>query len=269
MRTKTFNLGAAVNVSETVLKGRKRKLFFLSTSRILINRYRNAIGNGDVTFELNRDWFENRYQAKPVDYWGGDWKHASPPSERMSEKEERIFSESPYIRMARLKDAISAVYLYVNLKSFDKIRDSRHLRTILVESKRYGIPIHFFINRDDYYKGNVRKVVPLRQLISVLEIVKEDHYYRSQKDRTQEWRELFWKTSKKSLSEKAKKQAYNLVYRNYDVLRSLEADLHNNKNNPLEMRKMAMIWKKLKIETVKQYHDFLEEKWKAIYEAEQ
>ena len=72
------------------------------------------------------------------------------------------------------------------------------------------------------------------------------------------------------MSREAKKKADSLVYYAYnkDALASLEADLHNQKTNALVMRKMSMIWKKLKINTVKEYHDFLQEKWNAIYEAE-
>jgi hypothetical protein len=270
LKSKTFQLAAFMNTSERVLSGRRHKIFYLSTSRTLLNRYRNAVGYVSVTLELNRDWFEQRFQMKPVDYWGGDWKHASTPRERMSEKEERIFHDKPTITMPNLSQAINAVYLYVEIPRLDKERDSRHIRALLIEAKKTRIPVYLFTDRDSYYTGNIRKSVPLRQLIALLEIVKEDHWGRSNRDGTEEWRELFWKKSKKELSPKAQRAAYRMVYNNYtgDVLRGLEADLHNSKANAIEMRKMAMIWKKLNITTIKEFYEFLSEKWNAIYEAE-
>ena len=269
MQSKTFQLAAAMNSTEQGLKTR-RKMFYLSTSRIMANRYRVATGDVSVTLELNRDWFEQRYQAKPIDYWGRDWMHATDPLQKQSEKEERIYHDKPTIKMTSLGHALNAVHILAIPSRLDKTRDSRHIRTILIEAKRARLPVYYYTDRDAYYKGLWRKSVPVRQLIAMLEIVKEDHYYRSEREYTDDWRELFWKKSIKDLSEKAKKRSYKLVYNNYnrDQLRQLEADLHNNKNEPIQMRKMVMIWKKLKIHTIKDYHDYLEEKWKAIYEAE-
>lgn len=94
--------------------------------------------------------------------------------------------------------------------------------------------------------------------------------YHSLRDWTESWCELFWKNHKANLSNDGRKYSYKLVYenRNGNTLKDLEANIHNSKIDAIEMRKMAMLWKKLKISTVKQCHDYLVKKWTAIYEAE-
>jgi hypothetical protein len=271
LRTRTIQLAAAMNSSEHSLKAR-RKLFYLSTSRIMSNRYRAIRSKVDCTLEFNRDWFEQRYQAKPVDYWDGDWRkrvgsNSGELYNQYGEKEERIFHTKPTIELP--PQSFLAIHLLASPEHIDLTRDSRHLRTILIEAKRMGIEIYYYTDEKAYFTGNRHKAVPLRQLIGLLEIVKEDHYYRSYKDWTSEWRELFYKRSVDSLSERARRLSYNLVYHNWnkDQLRALEADLHNNKTQVDQMRKMALIWKKIDVTTIPQFHDYLVEKWRAIYEA--
>lgn len=269
LQTKSFNLTMAVSGSETIHHGRKRKLFFLSTSRIAANQYRSGSYSGSVTLVLNRDWFEQRYQAKPIDYWEGSWKKTK---DHISEKEERIFSDTPFIKIPTPSRAIHSIWLYDDLSRKMDSRFNVPMRQLLILAKRNNIPIHFFTDRNAYFRGDTRKTTDLKQLIARLEIEKNPPkpYSRMGKDWTSPWRELFWKQRKKDLSKEATRLAYNLNYHswNNDQLQSLEADLHNNKNNVFETRKMAAIWKKLKISTVREYHDFIKKKWTAIYDAE-
>jgi hypothetical protein len=266
LETRTFNLTAAVNTTEQGLKGRKNKLFYLSTSRIMANQYRQVVGFVNLTLELNRDWFEQRYQAKPVDYWGPEYREAN---KGQTEKEERIYSEKSTISMSSLSQAITGIFIYVDVKQIDKARDSRHLRTILIKAKQNQIPVYFFTDKQAYFVGNTRRTQPLSVLIGLLETHPPTYWGRLDRDWTQPYRELFWKTKKEELSKDAKRLADNLNYHSYngDTLRSLEADLHNNKANVIEMRKMALVWKKLKISTIKEFHDYLKDKWVAIYKA--
>mgnify|MGYP001180977322 CR=1 FL=1 len=281
LQQKKFRLSASFGTKSEMDKNHKGKMYYLSTSRLLGNRFMTGSTHYDgVNFVLDRGWFEKKYAAKPIDYWDGIWKkNAANPQvskrEKVGEAEERIYNNQPYIPLSNPAQVILEIHLLfqLNERKNDMKRWSKWVRGLLIQTKRYRIPLYWYEDREAFWKHDKRKSQPLTQLIKSLEQEKEKPYHSryGTKDYLKSWRELYFKVQTKDLTNEARKLASNLVYYSYNLrekIITLENDIHYEKKNAILIQKMAGIWRRIKAKSAKEYVEYLSKKWTEIFKQE-
>lgn len=263
LKQKQFNLATSAGTSQEQL--RKDRLFYLSTSRSPSADYaiQNVYKFGAM-LNLNGDWFNQRYKGKAVDYWERMWWSSAEGKTiggRTSEQEDRIFSDKPVIKFPENPtDVIQSVHLLVDTgKDFERV--SGQMRGILIECKKYGIPVYVYTDKNSWSVQDTRKTIPISELKPKLSGEVPAERWR-QTDWFKEWRELYHKKDYDQLSKKAKDVLYK-IFTYSDTPKSLEVDIHNMKTNITPpLARLLDIFKKLKISTAKEYVEYLKGKWK-------
>lgn len=263
LETKRFNLAASAGTSAEVEHQPKGTYYFLSTTRSKIGDYtlKSFYADG-VVINLNGQWLNNRYKAKPIDYWGRDWNK--------DEMEDRVFSRKPVLPLPKdATDLITAIHVLFRQEKLhsDDLRPY-FLRKLLLNAKLLQIPIYVYNNPEKWLAQDTSKAIDPRTLVSYPEKNMPSKPYQSRlKDYLKVWRELYFKNDRKTISPEAKKILYSIQFDMYkkDEINSLSAEIHNVKTKNNEgLIKLLKIFKELNIQTAKQYVDYLADKWDKI-----
>lgn len=257
LETKQFNLAASAGTSSEMSHQPKGTYYFLSTSRSKIGDYtlKSFYADG-VVINLNGQYLNSRYKAKAIDYWGKVWNK--------DEMEDRIFSRKPIIPFPKTAtDLTTSIHVLFRQEKLhpDDLRPY-FLRKLLLNAKLLHIPIYVYDNPESWLSQNNKKAIDPKTVISYPEKNMPSKTTQSMlKDYLKVWRELYYKNDYEKLSSDAKR-ILDRMYNKTDQINKLSADIHylKSKNNQ-GLIKLLKIFKKLDIETPKQYIDYLGSKW--------
>ena len=238
------------------------KLYFMSTTRTKTGGYHSGGGFRKAMFNLDGNWFNQRYRSGPIDYWGDRGKGM-----RASEAEDRVYSSEPTIPIG----GVTAVHIWLNMTGNDEmaIADRAMARQVLIAAKTRGIPAYFYDNHDAWIRQDTRKTADVSRLTGS----RGSSYYRGMRRRTymDDWLELMGATAQNQLSKDGDKLRYNLNY-DYDrrsAAESLATDMSNaRKPNSGPERESAVkiirYMNKHGLNTIPEFVDHIAAKWKAI-----
>ena len=237
------------------------KHYFLSTTRTKTGGYHAGGKWRGAIFNLNGDWFNQRYRSGPIDYWGNRGSGM-----RQSEAEDRVYSAEPTIPI----DGVTAVHVYLNTKTTDSEQlqhDSSVVRQILIAAKTRGIPAYFYNDHNAWILQDTRHTADVSQLTGS----RQPSYYRGMRRRSymENWLELIGAKSQSQLTRDADKLRYNLNY-DYDresAAQSLGTDMANARKPDSGPERDAAIkiiryMNQHKLNTIKQFVDHIAAKWK-------
>lgn len=239
------------------------KPYFLSTTRTLTGGYHQGGKWRGVMFNLDGNWFNQRYRSGPLDYWGNRGSGM-----RASEAEDRVYSAEPTIPTG----GVTAVHVFVagDQPDDENLQANRAVaRQVLIAAKTRGIPAYYYDNHDAWLRQDTRRTASVAQLTGK----KSNSYYRGMRRRTymHNWLELMGATAQNQLSKDADKTRYNLNY-DYDrdsAAKSLEVDMANARkpdSGPERETAVKIIryMNQHKLNTIRQFVDHIAAKWKNI-----
>lgn len=179
--------------------------YFLSTTRSKVGDYHRYTGSSAVMFVLDGNWLNQRYKTKAIDYWERAWQHSN--GTRSSESEDRVFTKTPEIPI----DGVLAVHVLLKEQSENR---SPEVRTILITAKKRGIPAYLYTDESAWRLQDTRKSVTPAEAAELLKGQQPKGYTPSRPPTMylEPWLELIYKNSKASLSPRAEKLRYDLVY---------------------------------------------------------
>ena len=245
----------------------KKKLYYLSLARSMTSTYTKS-GRGAAVMKLDGRKLGETYKGAPVDYWGSGWA--------TDEMEDRIFTDKPYIEPAdRYIEEISVpMPIWDSGKKYTQTYTTHNIKTakaIEEEGKKLGIPVYFYYDNANYRMQNKKKA-----LTSVDEWVK---MFDKAEGKTTEWdydtqfsepfylvpfieileKVYFGDGTKDDLSDKGQKLYDNMRWYE-DSIRSIVADIHNNKSDPKARPYIVTIGKAIR----KSKHGSFEDLIKAV-----
>jgi hypothetical protein len=236
--------------------------YFLSTTRTRHGGYHGWLGQDAVLFELDGDFYNQRYPGRAVDYWNN--RDPAKDHHKAHEAEDRIFSREPAIPAA-----ITAIDLYIAPDADEPAR--ARTRQVLILAKKAGIPVNLFNDQEAWRMRDTRKTADVSQLTG------QDPargYVSSRRGGfLKPWMELIQAKQKSQLSKDADRKRYDLQY-TYDrqgLAKSLAVDLSNarkpgpdpDRNNAVRIIKFMQ---KNSLSTVEDLVNYLADKWKNIKE---
>ena len=237
--------------------------YFLSTTRTKTGGYHQGSKWRGVMFNLNGDWFNQRYKSGPIDYWGNRGS-----SMRASEAEDRVFSAEPTIPIG----GVSAVHVFVDLNQpdSDNLGANRAVaRQIMIAAKTQDIPAYFYTDHDAWLRQDTRHTADVSQLTGA----RPTSGYRGMRRRPymQNWLELMGATARNQLHKDANNLLYNLNY-TYDLKNaadSLATDMANARkpdSGPEREQAVKIIryMQQHRLNTIPEFVDHIADKWKNI-----
>ena len=251
--------------------------FFLSTTRTLTGGYHSTTGSSGVMFNLDGNWYNQRYPGAPIDYWG-DRGPEYRVGGRRHEAEDRIFSKEPTISAG----GIQSVHVYVKPMD-EKERKSWGeyfpglARKVLLAAKKNKIPAYLYEDIEMWRHQDPRGRVSITQRETLRG---PDRPGRRSMSRSylEPWIELVYKKSQKELSPAADKLRYNLLYYGQDWSgkfndQGLGTDLSNARKPGNLDREQAVkvidLMRKNNWAAPADFAQAMHEKWKAIAQQEQ
>ena len=195
--------------------------YFFSTTRTRVGDYHRYVGSGGVLFVLDGNWFNDRYKARPIDYWERSWNY--PESGRTREAEDRVFSREPTIPIDGVKE------IHVLMKEQHEWR-SPAARQLLIAGKRAGIPTFFYTDERAWRLLNKQKTTSPDRDTPELRGQEPQRTNRPSRNYLDPWLELIYKKNKSELSNYGEKLRYNLIVygsRYEDEDQNLGVDLSN------------------------------------------
>jgi len=248
LETNKFKLTSSLGTSADDNLNPKKKFYFMSVSRVKFGGYTRSNTskyNSSVVLVLNGDKLNQKYHAKPVDYWGREFRKdkRAPKDSRLSadENEERLFSDKPEIPNA--SSYIKEIHVW-NYSEFKKLS----ALTNLADAK--GIPLYFHKDINTFKTLNKTKsqLVDRSLKSDIGEIIN------------------FIKTGKLVHNSTFEKAKYSIDYHKGDkekikkdfyfkeAVTILKNDIHNNKTtNREKINKLVEEMKKLKTRTVEDF----------------
>jgi hypothetical protein len=236
--------------------------YFLSTTRTRHGGYHGYLGQDAVLFELDGDFYNQRYPGKAVDYWNN--RNPSQDHHKAHEAEDRIFSREPAIPAA-----IRVMDVYVSEEADPNIR--ARARRLIIAAKKSGIAVNFFTDETAWRQRDTRKTAD----VGMLKGIDPAKGYVSSRRRGYliPWMELIQAKQKSQLSKDADRKRYDLQY-TYDrqgLAKSLAVDLSNarkpgpdpDRNNAVRIIKFMQ---QNSLATVEDFINYLADKWKNIKE---
>jgi hypothetical protein len=264
LKNKQFKLTSIADLSHSDARHQKGKHYYLSLSRNPLNDYSETNAHNSVMFNLNGDWFNQRYKGTPVDYWDRMWLTAN----RTSEQEDRVLSDFSNIPFKTPSDVIDEIHI-LNSASRDKeltTRINSISRKISILAKQYDIPVYFYTDKNNFLTQNKNKAVSLLQLSA--KQIKSIGGGKRTWEFLKPWIELYYINDRNALSEKAKKISYDLqrIHGKEDLGFTNEI---NNARTPGGLgyehaNHLLKIMRKEKLSTTKDYVNFLQAKWKNV-----
>jgi hypothetical protein len=250
--------------------------YFLSTTRTRRGGYHsNGVGDGAAMFNLDGNYYNQRYKGGPIDYWGD--KHSG--YDRAAEAEDRIFSKEPTIPSG----GVTSVHIYV--KPMDAVEREKYgtsysarARTALLAAKKAGIPAYLYEDRVGWVNQDPKARIAitgsretLRGQLPMYNPSRPPRQYMGK------WLELINKTNSASLSKETAKDVYTIVHNDpywlKDTIASLENDLGNaRKPSAGTDREVAVkiitFMNRNRLQTVTDFIMALRDKWAAIEQKE-
>jgi hypothetical protein len=255
--------------------------YYFSTARSKTSEYimKNHNYRSGV-MKLNGRWFSDKFPSKPIDYFDGWWiriRKMRPDDEFASrETEDRIMAKKPFINLGNMNEVIKELHFYFTEGYAQELLP--YYITIIKEAKINNIPIYFYADADAALIQNKSKAMPMKDVVNMLKAAKEKFeprkpYGRVARDYTKEWRELYHKDTYDSLSKEAKRKVYDLAraydMRKSEMTKSLEADIHNDRKYTERADKIKLlsdILRKERLNGIREFIDFLSDKWTKIME---
>lgn len=236
--------------------------YFLSTTRTRHGGYHGYLGQDAVLFELDGDFYNQRYPGKAVDYWNN--RNPSQDHHKAHEAEDRIFSKE-----AAIPAAITAIDLYIALDADDAAR--ARTRQVIILAKKSGIPVNLFNDQEAWRMRDTRKTADVGQLKG--QDPARGYVSRRKGGYLKPWMELMQAKTKAQLSKDADRKRYDLQY-TYDkqgLAKSLAVDLSNarkpgpdpDRNNAI---RIIQFMQQNRLATVNDFVNYLADKWKNIKE---
>jgi len=236
--------------------------YFLSTTRTRHGGYHGYLGQDAVLFELDGDFYNQRYPGKAVDYWNN--RDPMRDHHKAHEAEDRIFSREPAIPAS-----IRTIDLYTSVEA-DEMARARS-RRLLISAKKAGIPINFFNDETAWRQRDLSKPGNIALLTGNDDA--RGYVSRRRGGYLKPWMELIQAKKKSQLSKDADSKRYNLQY-TYDkqgMAKSLAVDLSNarkpgpdaDRNNAVRVIQFML---QNRLDTVNDLVNFLSDKWKNIKE---
>ena len=252
-----FELSSTLGASWEQQFAPKGYPYFLSTTRTRSGGYHQSVGSDAVLFELDGNFYNQRYPGRAVDYWNN--RNPSQSHHREHEAEDRIFSRDPAVPAA-----ITRMDVYVSLEA--EPDTLARVRKIALLAKQRGIPVRLFTDADAWRLGDERKQAGVSRLKGQ-EPSRRNYPSRRYLKR---WIELISANKKSQLSKEADSIRYNLMY-TYDkasAAKSLDNDLSNarkpDSSDRPDVVKIIKYMQANQLPTVQALVDHLAEKWKAI-----
>lgn len=244
------------------------KWFYLSTARSPVARYQDT-----QTLVLDGRKLAQRYSGGPMDYWGPEFRKASPSSHEM---EDRIWSRDQIIPDA--KDYIKEVHVYINSRITSPAYQKTN-RTIAKECKKAGIPVFFYDDKKAYELLNRAKAVkpefsvaPPKEDDAVYEpypgVIRKLFVREPQDSYVDSLVKLYWMKPEElqnSDSDESLKAAYK-AYRNIsgiDQGRGVASEIANDKRST-SMQSLAKVMRHGGFKDTKELFDFIREKFKDV-----
>jgi hypothetical protein len=248
----------------------KDHFYFLSTTRTKLGGYHQSVSSDAVIFVLDGNWYNQRYRAKSIDYWGN--RNPSIIAHRTHEAEDRLFSKESSIPI----DGVIAIHVYVRPPESDKDRDSEwnsrtiaNARQVLILAKKRNIKTFFYTDESAWRLQDTRKQANISILSKGINRTKD--YISRHKGYLYPWVEILMAKDPKTLSDKGQKLVYSLKFYSGlyldDTIRGLGADLSNaRKPDSGPDRKHAgtiiNFMRKNGLSTTKELVQYLRNKWK-------
>lgn len=233
--------------------------YFLSTTRTRHGGYHSTIGQDAVLFELDGNYYNQRYPGGSVDYW----LNRSPTVDhhRAHEAEDRIFSKK-----STMPAAITQMDVYVQRDADPEIR--ARTRKLLIMAKSKGIPVNFFNDLEAWRMRDTRKLGDVGLLRGQ---DTRKGYVSTHPGYLNPWIEIIQAKQKNQLSKKANEIRYSLQYTrdSNQIAQGLNTELSNaRKPNAGPDRnhavKIIKYMQSNKLNTVWDLVNHLAEKWKNI-----
>jgi len=236
--------------------------YFLSTTRTRRGGYHDYIGQDAVLFELDGDFYNQRYPGRAVDYWNN--RDPLKSHHRPHEAEDRIFSREPAIPAA-----VRVVDIYISPDADEAAR--ARARRLMIVAKQRKTPVNLFNDKEAWLMRDTRHVADVSQLRG--QDPARGYVTRRRGGYLKPWMELIQAKQKSQLSKDADSKRYNLQY-TYDkqgMAKSLAVDLSNarkpgpdaDRNNAV---RVIQFMQQNRLGTVNDLVNFLADKWKTIKE---
>jgi len=243
--------------------------YFLSTTRTTQGGYHNIIGYSAVMFDLDGNFYNQKYKAKAVNYWGDRHNEYG----RISEAEDRIFSKTPTIPI----DGIVSMHVYSKPLN-EKERQNwgsqlpAQVRKILIAAKIKGIKTYFYEDENAWRLQDKRKAIPITGERETLK--GQEHTGKTYQSRSyiEPWLELIFKNKKEDLSERANKlranmiSSWNSASNDYDLANDLSGARKPGSGDREHAVKLIAIMKQNKWQNAIDVATALTKKWKDIAE---
>ena len=211
--------------------------YFLSTTRTRRGGYHsNAIGDGAAMFNLDGNYYNQRYRGGPIDYWGDRHNDYG----RAAEAEDRIFSKEPTMSAG----GITSVHIFVkplpvaavpgssvDIRARESISSfAARARTALLAAKKAGIPAYLYEDRLGWVNQDPKARIAITgsrdTLRGQIPMYNPSHPPRQYMAK---WLELMYKDSTKALSTQNFGDLHSLVYNDpywlKEMVTSLASDL--------------------------------------------
>ena len=221
--------GMAGKKHETTLGiGTRRYMYFLSLTRSKIGGYHvRSVGNYYCLIVFDYDALNHRYHMEPVDYWGREMRRID---KNQNEMEERLFANQQYIP---IQGKIKSIHVLIEPKWTAEEMDKVRLRRLMIEGKKKSIKVYVYNNRQKW--RSMKPALALKQ--SELDLTGKEKKFSNWRSTNflNPYVNLYYAPTKKALSERGRRLAYNLAYSEYrqqEERRSLDQDLHNSGTKP-------------------------------------
>ena len=226
----TFELSSTIGSIEEKLAPPGYPYFF-STTRTLTGGYHDTIGSQAVMFNLDGDWYNQRYKSGPVDYWQD--RVPGVNLNRTSEAEDRLYSKTPTIPIG----GVTSVHVYVEPME-ERQRANwgtpypALARKVLIAAKQRGIPAYLYEDPTAWRRQDTAQAVPISRERETLQGPEQLSRGSSRSSSWMEpWIELIHKTKTQDLSKKAASYAYDLSFDNEYYQESMKKSLANDFSN--------------------------------------
>ena len=290
LKSNEFKLSTDIGTNSDLSLGKKQKFYYFSTTRHKLGGYNLSPGDGGVMLKLDGTKLGQRYKGGPVDYWGPEMNAVNP---RKRESEDRIYHTDMFIKNAskyilevhslqeeREKYVSSMESLFwpkdkdgnpippdpeydpQQYKTDDKV--AKRLRTMWKLLLQKKIPHWFYKDKQSFLLQNKAKAIKIDIKAFKISNTPVKNWFRQDRNWFSDWQEMYYKKDYNKLSDSAKKEVdklkYAVGYRMDELETSLSNDIHNEKNHP-SVRKIVDIFKKLKIQSPKEFIELMKQKW--------
>lgn len=265
LKTNTIKLSSSLSkkIESDYSKG---KYFYFSTTRSRVGSYhfshdmKQSLQHTVALLKLDGRALSSVVSGGPSDYWGRDFRLASPTKHEM---EDRILSDKPEIPNA--KKYILSVECFYNEDDQPKYDAGRHnqIKEVVTLCLEMGIEVNLYLTQQDFITG--KRALKGQDALDKVNFhgPETEKYNRNRPSYLEPYIELLKATDKQSLSQDALNILRDLDY-TYDfqnVLQRVQADLHNS-NTHDDSRTFTVLAKKIGAKTVKDALVYIRDKFK-------